>query len=120
MIRLIVGAIFGALAGILLAPRSGSDTRAGLVERSGPLRAKARELGNNATDRFGPKLRARFAPIAARVRVRGRREATDPDLNGGTEEELRVAETVIDGANEEAKPRPAMHATMTRQGSGST
>ena len=47
---LILGAIIGALAGFLLAPRPGEETRAQVMERTAGLRQKAEELTAEARD----------------------------------------------------------------------
>ena len=93
----IIGAIIGALAGVLLAPRPGADIRSSLVERSEPWRARAREVGYKATDRFGPRIRSRLEPIAGRFNSRFRRGAMVSDSNGPTAEVEAAAVVVTDG-----------------------
>ena len=68
---LLGGLIVGGIVAVLLAPRSGAETRAMLSERSAPLRARADELVRPAVER----TRQRVAPFADRIRARAGREA---------------------------------------------
>jgi len=47
---LILGGIIGALAGLLLAPKPGEETRARVMERTAGLRQKAEELTAEARE----------------------------------------------------------------------
>ena len=51
---LILGAIIGAVAGILMAPKPGSETRSELMEKSDYWREKAEQLSDLVVDRLGP------------------------------------------------------------------
>ena len=82
MLRFLVGAIFGAVAGALLAPQGGSDTRAILSERGETWRVRARDLGQTAAERYGPQLRSRMEPIAQRLGARFRHQTTNSDTYG--------------------------------------
>ena len=53
VIGLIVGGAAGFLAGILMAPRSGEETRAILAEKSGQWRERAGELSAITRERLG-------------------------------------------------------------------
>jgi len=55
---LILGAIIGAVAGILMAPKPGSETRSELMEKSDYWREKAEQLSDLVVDRLGPTLEA--------------------------------------------------------------
>jgi gas vesicle protein len=63
-IGILGGLIVGGIAAILLAPRSGAETRAMLSERAEPFRAKADELVRPTVER----TRQRIAPFADRIR----------------------------------------------------
>ena len=53
MLGLFVGGAAGFLAGILMAPRSGEETRATLAEKSGVWRDRAGELSAVTRERLG-------------------------------------------------------------------
>ena len=55
---LILGAIIGAVAGILMAPKPGSETRSELMEKSDYWREKAEQLSDLVVARLGPTLEA--------------------------------------------------------------
>ena len=92
-----LGGIVGAIAGILLAPKAGSETRAGLLEQSELLRERAEVLAANVRERVGPtveglrervgpaveSVRDRVEPVAERVTSRRRRAAAPSDGDGG-------------------------------------
>ena len=70
----VLGAIIGAAAGLLLAPKTGQEMRADLMEQSEALRARAEELAAKARDQLGPAIeraRERLGPAveAARDRI---------------------------------------------------
>ncbi|NQU97047.1 MAG: YtxH domain-containing protein [Chloroflexi bacterium] len=48
----LIGGIVGFVAGILLAPKSGEETRAIILERGGEWRDKAEELATAARERI--------------------------------------------------------------------
>jgi len=73
---LILGGIIGALAGLLLAPKPGEETRARVMERTAGLRQKAEELTAEARERV------REAIEEGRVvasRMRAAREGDSPE-----------------------------------------
>lgn len=80
---LLGGLIVGGIAAVLLAPKSGAETRAMLAERSAPLRAKADELVRPAVER----TRHSVAPFADRLRPSAGRNAQQEE----TVEEPAVA-----------------------------
>ena len=49
---LILGAVIGTLAGLLLAPRPGEETRAQMKERTAGLRGKAEVFASEARERL--------------------------------------------------------------------
>ena len=68
IVGLVVGGAAGLLAGILMAPRSGEETRAILAEKSGAWRERAGELGAVTRERFGQAV---TEGQAAAARARG-------------------------------------------------
>ena len=68
---LILGGIIGALAGLLLAPRPGEETRAQVMERTAGLRQKAEELTAEARERVREAIEE--GKVVA-SRMRGSRE----------------------------------------------
>ena len=68
-----LGAIFGAVAGLLLAPKSGQEMRADLMEQSEAWRVRAEEVAARAREHVGPALegaRERLAPAVEEIRER--------------------------------------------------
>ena len=73
---LLLGGVIGALAGLLLAPKPGEETRARVMERTAGLRQKAEELTAEARERV------RDAIEEGRVvasRMRAAREDASPE-----------------------------------------
>jgi len=69
----LVGGILGAVVGILLAPRAGSETREDLAERSEDWRIRAEELASRLRARAAPavdEMRERVVPTLESVRER--------------------------------------------------
>jgi hypothetical protein len=54
--RLLMGGIIGTIAGLLLAPRAGSDVRRQLAERTGPWRTAAVDMAGQVRRRVGPMI----------------------------------------------------------------
>ena len=83
----VVGVTLGVLAGILFAPRKGSETREEIVRRSKPLR----EAAGNAASRAGQKIQpiAKLAGDRIPMRSRGKvaAEAEVQATEGGVEDE---------------------------------
>ena len=50
---LIVGAAVGAIAGLLLAPQTGKETRQIVTARAGDVRAKAGQIATSVRERIG-------------------------------------------------------------------
>ena len=70
---LILGGIVGAAVGLLIAPRSGAETRAEIGERSEALRLRAEEMAATMVERTAPAVagvRDRVAPTVEEVRGR--------------------------------------------------
>ena len=56
MTGFLLGAIAGGIAGIVMAPKPGTETRANLVERGETWRTKAEEAAANFKDIVGPAV----------------------------------------------------------------
>ena len=68
-----MGGILGAVVGILIAPKAGSETRAELAERSEVWRSRAEEMAATVRERMGPtveSVRERVSPAVEVVRER--------------------------------------------------
>ena len=68
---LLIGGIIGTVIGILIAPKSGSETRAQLLEQSEYWKGKAEELSETVRDRVAPtieNLSERMAPTVESAR----------------------------------------------------
>lgn len=83
----VVGVTLGVLAGILFAPRKGSETREEIVRRSRPLQETARNAASRAGQKIQPiaKLAGDRLPLGARGRVAA--EAEVQATEGGGEDE---------------------------------
>jgi gas vesicle protein len=53
---LIIGGLIGATAGILMAPRPGSETRRNLMEQTRDLKARTDRLANEVKEKAGPQI----------------------------------------------------------------
>jgi gas vesicle protein len=72
-VGLLVGGIIGVVAGILIAPKSGAETRAELVARNAAWRMRAEELAATLRERAAPTIdsvKERMAPAMDSVRER--------------------------------------------------
>jgi gas vesicle protein len=68
-----IGSVVGAIAGILLAPKPGAQTRTELVEQSEAWRTRAEEMAAMVRERVGPTVegvRERMGPTVENVRER--------------------------------------------------
>ena len=107
-----LGAIIGGVAGILLAPKAGSETRAELREQSETWRARAEELAAKAREQLGPTMegiRERVGPT-----VEGVRERVGPAVETVRERVGPAVETVRE------KVGPVADQVAARLGRGST
>ena len=85
-----VGGIIGALAGILLAPKAGSETRTRLLEHGETLRLKTGDM----RERIGPAMvdmRQRITPVVDRLSSRFVRRPASTTHEDGQEAELAAA-----------------------------
>jgi len=72
-----MGGIVGVIVGILLAPKSGSETRAEFAEQSEVWRERAEEIAARVRERMAPTVdvvRERFAPVTDALGVHLGRE----------------------------------------------
>ena len=83
-VGLILGAIIGTVAGILMAPKPGSETRSELLEKSDYWREKAERFSDIIVERLGPtfetvrdnvpptieNMKARIDPLIEQVNSR--------------------------------------------------
>ncbi|HJO81469.1 MAG: YtxH domain-containing protein [SAR202 cluster bacterium] len=112
---LFIGGIIGALIGLLMAPKAGSETRADIWDRSEVLRSRADEAAAGLRYRMGPAfetvservvspaietVRERGAGAVGTVMSRAGLGADDIDVNGA---DIEVAEEVIEAAEEAAE-----------------
>jgi len=117
VVGFLVGGILGAVVGILLAPKSGAETRADLAEQSEIWRTRAEEVAATLRERVGPavegmrervgpavegmrervgpaveSLRERVGPVMEQVSARVGRSGQAPHSDGEHEGELASAE----------------------------
>ena len=62
----LLGGIVGAVVGILMAPKSGVETRADLISHSDTLRTRAGDIAGNLRENVGPAVevvRERVGPV---------------------------------------------------------
>ena len=88
----LVGGIVGAAVGLLLAPRSGEDTRAELAGRSEAWRNRAEEMAANLRERAAPAVdtaRERIAPAVDTARDR-----INPAIDAARERVTPIVEEV--------------------------
>jgi gas vesicle protein len=97
---LLVGGIIGALIGMLLAPKPGSETRSEIWERSETLRSRADEAAASLRERVGPAadgVSSRFGPAVESVREAGASAIENVNARlGRGQEEAEVAEPDAD------------------------
>lgn len=73
VIGFLVGGIVGAAIGLMLAPKSGADTRQLITQRSEAWRSRAEEMAANLSGQIGPAIetaRERVNPTIENVRSR--------------------------------------------------
>ena len=97
---LLVGGIIGALIGMLLAPKPGSETRSEIWERSETLRSRADEAAASLRERVGPAadgVSSRFGPAVESVREAGASASENVNARlGRGQEEADVVEPDAD------------------------
>ncbi len=102
----LLGGLVGAAVGVLLAPKSGAETRAGIAEHSDALRNRAEDLAGQIGHNISPtidNLRHQVAPAVEVVREKmGMEPAVAP-----VEPEVASANGVEAEPEEEAKEAAA-------------
>ena len=80
----IVGVTIGVLAGVLLAPRKGSETREEIVRRSRPLQDAAKSSASRMGKKIGPvvKLASDRLPRGARGKIVSQEEEKTAEGGG--------------------------------------
>jgi gas vesicle protein len=70
MMGFLIGGIIGTIAGILLAPRPGAETRADLFDYGEVVRERAEEMVARVKDEVGPtveSVRKRVIPVIEQI-----------------------------------------------------
>ena len=73
VLGLVMGGVLGTVVGIMIAPKSGSETRSELIERSESWRLRAEEMAATVRDQMGPAVegvRERVTPAVEAMRER--------------------------------------------------
>ncbi len=83
----VIGVTIGVVAGILFAPRKGSETREEIVRRSQPVQKAARGAASSVGQKVKPiaKLAGERLPLGARAK--GAAEAEEP-AGGGEDDQI--------------------------------
>ena len=79
----IIGVACGVLAGILFAPRKGSETREEIVRRSRPLQESARKAASRAGEKIAPIARMAGSKIPMSVKPKSAFSADVPAAEAG-------------------------------------
>ena len=103
----LIGGLVGAAVGLLIAPKSGQDTRAELTERSEAWRNRAEEMAANLRERVGPAIdtaRDRINPT-----IDSARERVNPAVEGVRDRVSPIVEQVNTrlGRTNSEEPGPA-------------
>ena len=113
----VLGGIIGAVVGILIAPRSGAETRYQLLEGSDGLRARAEELSANLKDQVSPtieNLSEKLGPAIESIRGESPvNSPTDPapivdQTNNSYEDSLDVEHEVPKDLPDEITPKSTL------------
>lgn len=79
----VAGVTFGVLAGVLFAPRKGSETREEIVRRSRPLQDAARSTGSRARRKIQPVIKLAGDRLPLGARAKGASKAKEQAAEGG-------------------------------------
>ncbi len=102
----LLGGVAGALAGFLLAPRSGKELRGSIANRAGEARERGRETYFEAQERMAERFAERSAERSARAPREERR--ADPDLSQETVSDPRARRHDADAQPTGELRRPAL------------
>ena len=83
---LLIGSIVGVVAGVLLAPKPGDQTRAELIEQSETWRTRAEEIAARVRERVGPTVedvRERIRPVKDQAATHVSRTVTSKSKTDG-------------------------------------
>lgn len=86
MTGFLIGAIAGGIAGIVMAPRPGTETRANLIEQGGTWRTRAEEAAANFKDIVGPAvddIREKIVPRAEQFNAQETHAGVSESPSGG-------------------------------------
>ena len=81
----LIGGLVGAVVGIMLAPKSGAETRAELLEQSEALRVRGEEMAARVRERVGPtvdSVRERVQPVASQITRSGKGSSDEAEATG--------------------------------------
>ena len=84
---LLLGAAIGTLAGLLLAPKPGEETRAQMLERTAGLRERAEELAAEARERVREAIDEGRA-VASRMGIGQTESAAEEPSSDGREQSV--------------------------------
>jgi gas vesicle protein len=119
MAGFLFGGIIGAIVGILLAPKAGSETRAELAGQSEVWRDRAEEIAARVRERVGPAvegvrervapggldiMREPVAPLADDINSRVAGGIVEPAVDGGPTVDGEVADDI--DVDESETPTP--------------
>lgn len=83
----VAGVTFGVLAGVLFAPRKGSETREEVVRRSKPLQDAARDAASSVGQKIRPVVKMAGDRLSLGARAKGIAAAEEQTAEGGGEDD---------------------------------
>ena len=84
----IVGVVFGVLAGILFAPRKGSETREEIARRSKPLQVAAKRTASRVGQKIQPAARLAGDRLPLGARAKGAPEGGERAAGVGEDDQI--------------------------------
>ena len=110
----LLGGLVGAAIGLLLAPKSGAETRAGIAEHSDEWRHRAEDIAGQISHNITPaidNLRHQVAPAVDAVRGKMGMEApvppVEPEMASANGAESEPSPSGVEAAPEEEAPAAA-------------